>query len=139
MDIDYALLADHADIAGGKLYVNGGGWDRYALAQVPGPIRLAIATGIRVGWDETNKPIPVAMVVEDDDGQQMLRIDAVVHVGRPAQLPAGSSQLAQVAANAQFQAPRYGGYRVQIAAGDEASGAPVARRSLPFHVVAKQP
>ena len=138
MDIDYALLADHADIAGGKLYVNGGGWDRYALAQVPGPVRLAIAIGFRIGWEETNNPVPVVMIVEDEDGQQMLRIDARVNVGRPAQLPAGSSQLAQVAANAHFQAPRYGGYRVQISAGDEATGAPFARRSLPFHIVAKQ-
>lgn len=138
MDIDYALLADHADIAGGKLYVNGGGWDRYALPQVPGPVRLAVATGIRIGWEETNKPIPVAMVVEDDDGRQLMRIDAVVNVGRPPQLPAGSSQLAQVAANAHFQAPHYGGYRVQISAGDGAAGSPVAMRSLPFHIVPKQ-
>jgi hypothetical protein len=138
VDIDYALLADHADIASGKLYVNGGGWDRYALPQVPGPVRLAVATGIRIGWEETNKPIPVVMVVEDDDGQQLMRIDALVNVGRPAQLPAGSSQLAQVAANAHFQAPRYGGYRVRISAGDEAGNVPVARRSLPFHIVPKQ-
>lgn len=132
VEIDYAILADHAEVVGNKLYLMGGGWDTMGAAEVPAPVRLAIASGIRIGWEETNAPIPVLITIEDDDAGEVLRLQAEVNMGRPPGLPAGSSQLSQAAVTVQVSLPRFGGYRVNIIAG---SGEGEVRRGLPFRLV----
>lgn len=132
MDIEYALLADHTEIAGGKLYLMGGGWDVTNVNDTPVAIRVGVALGIRFDWSETDRPTPVTIVVEDDDGQEFVRLDATVQVSQPAGLPAGAGQLSQLAANFGFTAPEPGGYRVRITA--RLDGAEAERR-LPFRVV----
>jgi hypothetical protein len=117
MDIEFALLADYAEIVGGKLYLMGGGWDVFHAPEAPVSLRVAIALGVRVGWDETNQPIPVNIGVMDDDAQQLARIEGSMTTGRPPALPPGSSQLSQLAANLPLTLQRFGGYHVQIAVG----------------------
>ena len=131
MQFAHAVIADYAEIVGGKLYLMGGGWDRYWAAELPAQVRLGIAAGIRIEWEETNKPVPVVMVIEDDDGQQMVRIDGQVNVGRPPHLSPGSGQLAQMCANVMLSAPRWGGYRVRITAGE---GPDAVEATLPVRV-----
>jgi hypothetical protein len=135
MDIEYALLADFAELVGGKLYLMGGGWDTSHAVEVPAPVRLAVAVGVRVGWEETNRNIPVRMVVEDEDGSELVRIEGAVNVGRPAQLPLGSTQLAQMAANVGVTLPRFGGYRVRVAVGEDEG----KECSLPFRLTERRP
>ena len=130
MQIEFGVIADFAEIVAGKLYLQGGGWDNYWVAEAPAPVRLAIAVGVRVGWDETNQPIPIRAWIEDDDGQEMVKIEGQVNVGRPSGLPPGASQLAQMAANVPFQAPHLGGYRVRCEAGEDGG----AKIVLPFRV-----
>ncbi|MGK2965475.1 MAG: DUF6941 family protein [Tepidiformaceae bacterium] len=132
MRIDYALIADYAEINGGKLYVMGGGWDTFRGKQVPMPVRVAVAVGVRLEWEETNSPVPVRVTIEDEDGQGLIRADGTLNVGRPPHLPPGSSQLAQVAMNLQVILPAYRGYRVQVTAGEGDSG---VTTSLPFRLV----
>ena len=132
MDIEYALIADHADIASGKLYLAGGGWDQTYSQVVPARVQMGIAVGVRVGWEETNTQIPVQVIIEDDDAQQLVRVDGGVQVGRPAGLPAGSAQLAQVAMNLPVALPAFGGYRVRITAGSAEKERVVTR---PFRLV----
>jgi hypothetical protein len=132
MDIDYAVVADHAEINGGKLYLMGGGWDNYRLPELPGQVRIAVAIGVRVGWEETNRDVPVTIRIEDDDGKTVVRLDANVNVGRPANLPPGSTQLAQLAANLGFGVESYGGFRVVVTAG---SGEAAPEKTLPFRVI----
>lgn len=136
MDIDYALIADYAEIVGGKLSLIGGGWDTTYAAETPAMVRLAIAVGIRVGWTETGQNLPVKIVVEDDDGQVLVSIDGAVTVGRPEGLLPGTPQLTQMAANVTFNAPRFGGYRVMATAGDDQAS---TSRSLPFRVASNSP
>lgn len=131
MDIDYAIIADYAEIAAGKLFLMGGGWDNYRLPEVPGQLRMAMVVGVRVDWDETNQNIPVRLTVEDDDGQVHVRIDGAVAVGRPAQLPPGATQLAQLSANVSVDIQRHGGFRVVVVVGE---GENVRQRTLPFRV-----
>lgn len=133
MDIDFALLADHAEVVGGKLYLMGGGWDTIFAREVPAPARFALALGVRIAWDETNLPTPVRIRFEDDDGQVLLTLSAEVNVGRPAHLPPGSTQLAQLAANISTRFPTHGGYRAVIEAGGD-NGRPRAERTLPFRI-----
>ena len=131
MEIAHALIADHAEIVNGKLYLMGGGWDRFFAPNLPAQIRVAIAVGVRVGWEETNKPIAVHIYVEDDDGKELVRIDGQVNVGRPPNLPPGFEQLAQMAANVPVNIANHGGYRVRILAGD---GPDALERRLVFRV-----
>ena len=135
MQIDYALIADHADIAGGKLYLNGGGWDRYQMGTFPAQLRLAVAVGIRVDWDETNRATPVRVTVEDDDGTELVSVNGSANVGRPPRLTPGSSQLIQMAVNVQVRIERASGFRAIVRVGDEAE--PADTRVLPFRVEAR--
>ena len=132
MEIEYALLADHTEIMGGKLYLMGGGWDVTNVSDTPVQVRVGIAMGLRFGWGEAGQPAPVTVVIEDDDGQEFVRLDATLQANRPPELPAGVEQLSQLAANVAFTAPKTGGYRVRIVArlGDEA-----IERRLPFRVM----
>lgn len=136
MELDYALIADHAEITGGKLYLMGGGWDTFAATRFPAPVRFAVAAGVRVGWEETNRPIAVTMRLEDDDGKVLTRIEGTVQVGRAATLVAGSTQLAQIAAVISIQVERPGGHRVVVEVVDQ--GEPAIRRVLPFRLVQPQ-
>lgn len=132
MDIEHALIADYAEIVGGKLYVMGAGWDQTFAPQVPATVRLAAAIGVRVGWEETNQSIPVQVIVEDDDAHELVRVDGAVQVGRAPDLRPGSSQLAQVAINLTLALPQFGGYRLRVTAGSPASAAEATR---PFRLV----
>ncbi len=132
VDLEYALLADHAEVVSGKLYLMGGGWDVLQSRQAPIPLRFSVALGVRVGWDETNQVFPVTVRVEDDDGAVHARAQGSVSVGRPPSLPPGWSQLAKLAVTFSISLPRFGGYRVLVEVGE---GSSVHRRSLPFRVV----
>ena len=131
MDIDYAVIADYAEIVGGKLYLMGGGWDTTYAAEVPAAVKVAIAVGARIAWNETDHPMPVHITVEDDDGKVLVSMDGAVTVGRPSGIVPGSAQLAQMAANVTFNAPQFGGYRVMVNAGQ---GEAAISHALPFRV-----
>lgn len=131
MRIQHALIADYAEIVNGKLYLMGGAWDVMHLRETPGPVRMAIAVGLQVEWEETNTSIPVIVHVEDDDARELARIEGQVQVGRPAGLPPGSRQLAQMAVNLAMTAPAFGGYRVRVTAG---TGDSVVESISPFRI-----
>jgi hypothetical protein len=132
MEIEYALLADYAEMVGGKLYLMGGGWDTFTVADLPAQVRMAVAVGVRVGWEETNQQMPVRVVIEDDDGLELIRINGMMNVGRPSTLPPGATQLAQMAANVPLNIAKHGGYRIVIGAGEGAKAA--TERVLPFRI-----
>src|SRR5660397_182444 len=48
--LDYLLVADGAQVVGGKLYLLGGGWDRLTVPQLPGgEFEVGRPTGLRSG------------------------------------------------------------------------------------------
>jgi hypothetical protein len=132
VDIDFALIADHAELVNGKLYLMGGGWDTYNAAAEPIQFQPAIALGVRIGWEETNRNVPVRVAVEDDDGAELVRADGTLMVGRPPGLEAGATQLAQMTARLPLTLPRFGGYRVHVTVG---TGETAVERFLPFRIV----
>lgn len=137
MDIDYALLADYAEVVNGKLYLVGGGWDQRAAPEAPAQARFAVALGVRFAWEETNIPVELSVALEDDDGAGLLRVDGRLQVGRPPHLPAGASQLVQAALLLQADLPRFGGYRVVVTA--RRPDGPECVRTLPFRLVQAGP
>ncbi|MDH3303419.1 MAG: hypothetical protein OES24_23190 [Acidimicrobiia bacterium] len=86
------LLCDAAQVAGGKLFVLGGG-----LASIgPKPQPLAIALQITVPWDRANIGHEWQIELIDEDGQAVVVNDKPVlmrgrfEAGRPAGLQPGS-------------------------------------------------
>jgi hypothetical protein len=131
MDIDFLILADAAQVAEGKLYLMGGGWDRLAVNTLPTAQSVGIAVGIVVPWGDTNAPHQLRLTVEDEDGGAVLPpIEVRIEVGRPPGLPAGADQRVMVAFNAQLALSRLGDYAVTATLGGD------VRRRLRFGVVA---
>jgi hypothetical protein len=99
------LLADHADAVGGKLYINGGGWN----VTGPQPAPSAIAMLIEVPWDQTNTKHPVllelldadgnAVEVESGDESEPVKVESVLEVGRPPGVKPGTSLAVPLAVN----------------------------------------
>ncbi len=136
MEIDYLILAEHAEVTGAKLYLMGGGWDTMNVADVPANVRITAVAGIRVEWDETNVAIPLVVRVDDDDAQEVFRLNGQINVGRPPQLLPGTSQLSQMTFVLQLPLKSLGGYRVSLVVGPEEQQ---VRRSVPFRLVKAAP
>ena len=90
------LLADHAVVADGKLYINGGGWS----VTGPGPMPSAIAVKLDVPWDRANRRLQLRLRLVDQDGDPVLLpspegpqpvlIEGEAEIGRPAGLLPGA-------------------------------------------------
>jgi hypothetical protein len=91
------MLADSAQVAGGKLYILGGGWSITG----PLPCPSAIAVLVSVPWNETNRKhrVKVELVDADyrpvllptPDGSAPLVISGDFEVGRPPGILPGST------------------------------------------------
>lgn len=106
MEID-AFLCDHAEVAEGKLFVNGAGinimWA--GAVQAPYPITVSVAAVAHVPWTATNQAHQVDVRLEDEDGnvvtpwapdgvpdQPNVELGTGFNVGRPPQMTVGDSQ-----------------------------------------------
>lgn len=112
MRVDYLIIGDSAQIAANKLYLLGGGWNQYRARSLPADVSLGMAVGVRVDWNETNVRRKLELVVQDGDGNLLLRVEGHFETGRPAGIPQGSSQLVQIAANGRIKVPAAGSYQV---------------------------
>jgi len=113
LDVDYLILADAAQVADGKLYLLGGGWDRLSVNGLPAIQFMGVAIAILVPWSETNTTQTLTVSIEDEDGGAVMQPVAVrVEVGRPSGLSAGADQRVLMALNAQLALPRLGDYAV---------------------------
>lgn len=90
------MLADFAQVVGGKLYIMGGGWSLTG----PQPTPSAIALKIEVPWTGTNQKHNFKLELLDPDfkpvavptpvGDTPVVVGGDFEVGRPAGLPAGT-------------------------------------------------
>jgi hypothetical protein len=90
------MLADHAQVAEGKLYINGGGW----TITGPQPVPFAIAMFVEVPWDQTNTKHTLVLDLVDGDGhpamtigpegEAPIRVESQLEVGRPVGVKPGT-------------------------------------------------
>src|SRR5438552_11105611 len=81
------MLCDYAQVAEGKLFINGGGWSLCG----PGPFVHALALKIGVPWSEANRRHMLTAVLVDEDSRPAavgdppteLRLESAFEVGRP--------------------------------------------------------
>src|SRR5260370_41420563 len=82
------MLADHAQIADGKLFISGGGWSTCG----PGPTPCAVVVIFHGPWQETRDKVSFALRPIDEDGR------AATHPGATDRRP--------VHGHGHFEAPR---------------------------------
>jgi len=113
MEVEWLILADAAQVVGGKLFLLGGGWETLMVASgFPTQQHAAVAASFRVPWNETNQRHYIQVEVVDEAGNEALRLQAQVEVGRPAGVPGGCDQRAQIALNGIVPIKRPGTYVV---------------------------
>ncbi len=100
MRVEWLILADYAEIIGGKLYLTGGGWDVLTVnTGFPLTRPMGLAAAFSVVWNETNQRHNVEIDIQTDDGKSVGKVAAQFEVGRPAGIKAGQDQRFQLAAN----------------------------------------
>ena len=113
MEVEWLILADAAQVVGGKLYLLGGGWETLMVASgFPTQQNASVAASFRVPWSETNQRHYIQIEIVDESGSEVLQLQAQVEVGRPAGTPSGCDQRAQVAINGLVPIKRPGTYAV---------------------------
>lgn len=111
MDIEWLILGDYAHMADGKLYLQGGGWERLNVnSGFPTKQMFGIATSVLVPWDETNQLINLEIEVQTEDGGSLAKINGQMKVGRPPDHPPGMTQRSVVAANLPLELKTAGSY-----------------------------
>jgi hypothetical protein len=63
------LLADHAQVADGKLFISGGGWSFCG----PGPVPCSVAVLFHVPWQHTDEKMAFSLRLVDEDGHPVLQ------------------------------------------------------------------
>ncbi|MFN8559031.1 MAG: hypothetical protein U0531_17380 [Dehalococcoidia bacterium] len=93
MEVEWLILADAAQVVGGKLYLLGGGWKVLNVsAGFPVQQRCAVAVSFEAPWNETNVPQQVEVEVATEDGRTLAKMEGQFEVGRPPGIPPGQSQ-----------------------------------------------
>lgn len=105
------MLADHAQVADGKLFISGAGW---SLAG-PGPVACAVALLFHIPWESTNEPIAFTLRLLDEDGTpvrqpgpqggQEVQAGGQFESGRPPGVAPGTEINVPIAFNTVLQLP----------------------------------
>jgi hypothetical protein len=91
VSLDYLLVADGAQVVGGKLYLLGGGWDQLVVPQLPGrpAAAFSVAVGVNMPSSLTNRKMTFSVDVLDADcGHIETLVAGGFEVGRPTGLRA---------------------------------------------------
>jgi hypothetical protein len=93
-----AMLADAAQVQGGKLFVLGGGFDTISARSLPVVHRaLSVALVAEVGPDERHRDLEITITLIDEDGNEMgVEAKGKLRVGAPPNLPPGSSSIVPI-------------------------------------------
>lgn len=130
--IDFLMLADWAETINGKLYIQGGGWDRRVV--VPGkPMEFAIVASIVIPWNATNRPHEFSIAIESEDGTAAAPpLSGSATVGRPPHAQPGQDFRTQVAVKVGgVKLPALGTYRIVMTLNGDIT------KSAAFHAVAQ--
>jgi hypothetical protein len=133
VELDYALLADSAQVANGKTYILGGGISILRRQQFPAPLGITLVVQLTYERTEAEQPHELRVVVMDADGNPILpELRASMTVGPPAEgIPRGVPLVAPIALGLPpvpvLQRP--GSYQVQVLVDNR------HLKTLPFAVV----
>ncbi len=121
LEIDFVILADAAQVKGGKLYMLGGGWNIFRPPEkYPIDFPFAVAVGILVPWAETNREHSFNFVIQASEGAVLGKGEGRFEVGREVGLKAGMKQRFTLAISGGLHAEGPGTFEVIVTIpGDE--------------------
>lgn len=103
---DFLILADSAQVQGEKLHMLGGGWSLIWAKEFPAQHQMAVAAGILIPWMETNARHQFRIRIVAEDGGVFGEVHGEFEQGRPAGMPAGTTQRVMIAANLSIRIER---------------------------------
>lgn len=117
-EVEFLILADHAEAVNGKLYLMGGGWDRRTVGDFRQPQTFAVAVAVLFPPRDLARPVTLSVVLIDAEGHnvapplqtQLNGRSPIANLGQPARY--------MLAANLQIILPRPGQYMVEATVGD---------------------
>ena len=86
MEVDFAFLADKADIVNGKLYLLGGAFDAISAKQVP--VRhqqMTLVLRLLLTSAELDHEHKLEVVLMDGDGKRLISVPGQIVVKRPSE------------------------------------------------------
>lgn len=95
------FTADHAEAVNGKVYVNGGFWNRWRGTSYPRvfpPLAVVAVLDVPFAQYHRNHKI-VINLVDADEKEQPLRAEGIIRVGADVSMDYGESSLVPFAAN----------------------------------------
>jgi hypothetical protein len=123
MDLGFLLLTDHSESLNGKLYAMGAGWNMLRFPELPHEWGFAIALGIDVPWDETNRRHSLELRIEDPDGEILGdEFSMDLETGRPPGSVPGQDQRIVVALQTRTIFNSAGPHAVVVRVGDTEIG-----------------
>jgi hypothetical protein len=110
------MLSDWAESVNGKLYMQGGAWDRIVANT---PASFAVSVVVRVEYNETNVRRHAVLALVDEDGSPFpaeapVRFELDFEVGRPPGMQVGQVQTVNFAGKIGGLIFPPGGYRFQF-------------------------
>jgi hypothetical protein len=98
MRLTTAMLADAAQVQGGKLFVLGGGFSTISASSFPVVHRsLAVALIAEIEPDERHRNLDLKLELIDEDGNRLgIEAKGSLRVGAPAALPPGAPSVVPI-------------------------------------------
>jgi hypothetical protein len=133
-EVETLMLANHAEVVNGLLYVHGGGWSHHwrggvAPGQPHPPSQMAIAATFLLDPSEAAPNQPFAIRIRDEAGVEILRADGSFEVEAAEQASRSERRRLAFAANVGVAFPHEGRYTVSA----EAMGHPALTVELWVH------
>ncbi len=133
MELDFAFLADSADVVGGKLYVLGGAFDALGAQSLPVHIpRITLAMRFLLTPAESDRNHKIEIIVMDEDGKKLAALRGDFSASVATRIPGSrlSVPLALNFLNMRFD--KFGSYSVEILVNG------LSVKSIPLQVIQAQ-
>jgi len=119
MQIEFVMLADAAQVVGGKLYLLGGAWNLYRATAFPTQAPIALVASILVDRNETGSRHSVRLTEADEAGIPIIpALDWSIEVAGTEGNDPATPQRSLLAVNTGIQLPRAGRYSFTVTAGN---------------------
>jgi hypothetical protein len=133
-EVEMLMLANHAEVVNGLLYVHGGGWSHHWRGPAPPgqprpPSQIAIAATFLLDPAEAAPSQPFAIRIRDEAGVEILRADGSFEVAAAEPASGRERRRLAFAANVGVVFPHEGRYTVSA----EAMGRPALTVELWVH------
>ena len=110
---EFLILAERAEAVNGKIFIHGGAVERHFSQQFPTILNADVAASFLVGWGETNQTHVLEIRMVDEDGEDVLKIEAEMTPGRPPSAKPGQDLRQLISFKGPYPIQKAGGYKVE--------------------------